>query len=106
MKKHYRRVASRRSPEPGAFYYRTYHYYRPVRTVPEIRAYYSLRADRRSDDDMFELNIFPRRCAHELNPWNDFAISRSWKKSWKDFTKFRKQWMMADGPPIDPNDRW
>lgn len=105
MKKHYRKVACFRATEPGHFYYCTHNYHRPVRTVGEIRAYLGLLADGRTDDDMRDLKIFPRaaRGPYELDAWNDFAISRSWKKSWKDFTKNRKQWMMGDEPPIDPN---
>lgn len=105
MKKHYRKIARWNATEPGDFYYCTHNYHRPIRTVAEIRANLGLIADGRTDDDLRGLHIFPRgaRGSYELDSWNDFAISRNWKKSWKDFTKNRKQWMMGDEPPIDPN---
>lgn len=101
MKKQYRKKLCLWGFRAGQFYYCTDHHYRPIRTVPEIRANEGLAADIHWDEDYRDLGLYPRgrRSSWNLDSWNDYRISRNYKKSWKDFTKHRKQWMMGVEPP-------
>ncbi len=108
MKKHYKKVIRVRGMLAGQFYYCTGHYHRPIRTAAEIRANIGLTADAHWDEDHRDLNIRPRGRRNEwnLDAWNDRKVSRSYKKSWKDFTKHEKQWMMGEEPPAISWDEW
>ena len=106
LKKQYRKILCVRGMLAGQFYYRTDRYHRQIRTAAEIRANEGLAADCHWDDDFRGLGLHPRgrRSSWNLDSWNDFKISRNYKKSWKDFTKHRKQWMMGIEPP--PTEWW
>lgn len=64
------------------------------RTQQERRANKSLRYD----EDLKELNIHLRVRGHRsdeyLDAWNvEKTATRNWRRSWKEFTRHRKQWM-------------
>lgn len=65
-------------------------YHRHVRTFPEIRRNC---ADVNEYRETKMRGIRPCRGNVYLNAWNDWNVSRNYGKSWKDFTKNRKQWM-------------
>jgi hypothetical protein len=98
VKTQYIKTHSRRT-EQGTFYCKAYGYHRRVRTFGEIRA----NVGAFCDEELRDLKVYPRRCrsAKELDAWNDFGVTRNYKKSWKDFTKLRKQWMMGGEPVVD-----
>ncbi len=104
MKPNYRKVFSYRAKHAGDFYYdfTAGGYHRGVRTINELRQNYGDRVDLR---DM-PRSAHPRRCRNfsELDAWNDFSRSRDYGKSWKHFTRHRKQWMVAADPKPVP--RW
>jgi hypothetical protein len=99
LKTHYRKTYTRGSTEKF-FYEVEYNYHRPIHTFSEVRQNMGVLAD----EELRELNVRPRACRNEmvLDSWNDFRISRNFKKSWKDFTKHRKQWMMGSEKPPQP----
>lgn len=89
--------------EPGQYSYclRNGGYHRSVRTFPELRE----RAGVEADEELREYGVQPRlgRNHNMLDPWNDFAIRRNHGRSWKDYTKHRKQWMRANDPAPSEN---
>lgn len=102
MKTQYRKyVDDWRKDSPGNFYYTLVSkgYYRRIRTISELR--------RRAADDV----DFPHvsyidtgrnrgRNTKMLDAWNDFprARCRNNPRSWKDYTKHKKQWMVGNDP--------
>lgn len=79
----------------GDFYYEiiTNRYYRPIRTKQEIARNVGDLCDARHEyRGMHIKGIRPCRGNGPLNSWNDFSRVRCWKKSWKDFTRQKKQW--------------
>ena len=88
------------------FYYGTrYHYCRPIRTSGELRAHAGVKAE----EELRDMKIYPRACRNRgnLDSWNDFMVSRNYKKSWKDFTKNHKQWVRTPAPqPYFDGPKW
>ncbi len=70
-------------------------YHRSIKTFPEIRRNC---ADENEYRGTNMRGIRPCRRDHYLDSWNDFMVSRNYGKSWKDFTKYRKQWMDTSEP--------
>lgn len=97
MKSHYKKTQPWHSddPEDAIYELRWHHYYRRVRTFQELRRNYGDWDEFR--DEPHIKGIRRRRSKGLLNSWNDFGVSRNWKKSWKDHTKFEKQWMTGGG---------
>jgi hypothetical protein len=86
LKPHYRRYDHRR----GWGYQPRRSQFRPVRTFQEIRSNMMDRSD--ACDGFWSLRIRGNRSQPVLDARNDFPISKAWKKSWKDFTRQKKQW--------------
>lgn len=65
-------------------------YHRPIKTYNEIRQNICDEHDHRGD----ARSCRPRSCRNRgaLDAYNDVNRSRNYGKSWKDFTRFRKQW--------------
>jgi hypothetical protein len=78
------------------FYYVHRHggYYRSIHTFPEIRRNVGDATDYRDVAKFARA----RRNNGNLNSWNDFGRSRQYKASWKDFTRYKKQWMVSSDP--------
>jgi hypothetical protein len=97
VKPNYKKVFSFRARHEGDFYYDFIgKYHRPVRTFPELRENYGHRVDLRG----MPRSCQPRFCRgnSELDAWNDFKRSRDYGKSWKHYTRHRKQWMVGNDP--------
>lgn len=97
MKSHYEK-AQGYGDEPGQYRYSLScgGYHRAIHTFPELR-------DRDAviyDDELRDLKVFPRasRSHGVLDAWNDFNIKSNYGRSWKRYTKHRKQWMVGDDP--------
>ena len=93
MKNNYERVVRHRrshNREPHVWFEFAHGYFRAVRTFPEIRANHN---DAR-DPELREYRVKVRGCRNRyaLDSWNDFPNSRQMGKSWKDYTKNKKQW--------------
>ncbi len=101
MKKQYTKCLQWRAKHPGDFYYehRAVYMHRQMRTFSEARAWVA--AD--TDPELRDLKVYPRpkRNPHWLDPWGDYTVCRNFGKSWKDYTRHRKQWMVADDPEPD-----
>jgi hypothetical protein len=102
MKKNYKKVMSYRAKHDGDFHYEwTGHgYHRPIRTFNEVRQNEGDRSDFRRE--RIPCAVRARRNDHTLNAWNDFNRSRNYGKSWKHFTRHRKQWMIGNDPAPEP----
>lgn len=103
MKTHYVKKLTHDAKDEGDFYYsRRYGgYYRRIRTFQEIR---QNEAHLREHGQGCGIRLGRNNAT--LNSWNDFMVSRQYKKTWKDFTRYRKQWMVGDDPaPIPPRHR-
>lgn len=91
MKKNYRRVERVRRGQRVVRYeniFRNYH--RRIRTSGEIRA----NENDAGDPELSHYGVKVRACRTStyLDSRNDFPVGREYKKSWKDFTKNKKQW--------------
>lgn len=76
-------------------------YHRHIYTFSELRANSGARSDYRRDPDFAQLtNLLPRgrRTARYLDTYNDYSRCRNNGRSWKDYTKNRKQWEMGFEP--------
>lgn len=103
MKHHYNKEYTWGSTHPGDWRYdlKAGGYHRAVRTFPEIRRNVSDKTEYRNE----KIRYRDRSAGHMLDAWNDFPISRNYGRSWKDYTKYRKQWMRCREPePVVP--RW
>jgi hypothetical protein len=106
MKKNYKKVAVVRywknEADGECYQYRltSRNYHRAIQTFQEIRAGIAVW----NDEELRDLKVYPRgrRSAKVLDSWNDFAISRNYKKSWKDYTKHEKQWEVGFDPAPRP----
>jgi hypothetical protein len=102
MKTKYSKVLNCWSNRPGDYFYvwngRGYH--RAVKTFSEIRQNEATRADLRG----VHHTAHPRgrRSRYELDAWNDFKRDRTYGKSWKHYTRHRKQWMVREDPKATP----
>lgn len=101
MKTGYKKEYRWRSRHAGDFYYsfdETRYYHRHVRTFNEVRQNECDLAD--PEIRQYGRRALPRsRRRHVvLNAWNDFNRAREYGKSWKDYTRHSKQWMVADDP--------
>ena len=88
MKKHY--VKKPNWNNTSWYYYIDYHYHRQICTANELRQHSCAKTDRRAD--RLNYKIRGRRSPAYLDSWNDFNISKNYGKSWKHFTKQKKQW--------------
>lgn len=70
------------------------HMCRRIRTFPERRQWIADDAD----EELRDLGCRPRggRSPGPLDPWNDYIVSRTGGRSWKDYTRARKQWDRDD----------
>lgn len=104
MKKRYRKAwGRRRVHHPGEFYYDSVDggYGRAISTFPELRR----NEGDRSDRELCELGVKVRPCrtGRNLDSWNlERCESRYGKRTWKDFTRHRRQW----GVGFDPKPVW
>jgi hypothetical protein len=98
MKKNYKKVMRYRAKHDGDFYYEWigHGYHRPIRTFNEIRQNECDRTDFRQEH--IPCSVRARRNDHVLDAWNDVHRSREYGKSWKHFTRHRKQWMVGRDP--------
>lgn len=98
MKTKYRKVLCRYADHAGDFMYvwngRGYH--RPIKTFNEIRQNTNARRELRGMPKSAQPRGCRSRC--ELDAWNDEERSRNYGKSWKHYTRHRKQWMVKDDP--------
>lgn len=107
MKPNYRKEFSWRAKHPRDFCYDSVQggYYRQIRTIQEIRRNIGDYTDFRADPHI-DVKRGRGRNSSMLDSWNDFPVSRRGKKSWKDFTRHKKQWMVGGDPkPVLPPDR-
>jgi hypothetical protein len=110
VKNRYRKVWGGRVSHPGEFYYDSVdgRYGRAISTFPEIRRNTADLNDR----ELRELGLKVRRCraGQHLNSWNlERSQSRFGKRTWKDFTRHRRQWEVGRDPkPVwdDLEIRW
>jgi len=103
MKKDYTKVWGWFATHPGDFYYKHVSggYGRSLRTFQEQRRNTCDLADR----DLADLGVKVRRsrAGNHLNPWNlERCATRYGAKTWKDFTRHKKQWGVAR----DPKPEW
>lgn len=94
MKNHYKRVQRSRGSNRTEYVFE-WGYHRSVSTASEIRANTNDRADREFRE--YRVKVRGRRCAANLDARNDFSIARNFGKSWKDFTKNKRQWEAKSG---------
>lgn len=101
MKKQYVKRRPYRAETPEEFVYSLEDrggYCRRLKTTPERRR----NSADNNDRELKELGYTvrgSRRSDGALNPWSyDKVPKRNWKRSWKDFTKFEKQWMRDERP--------
>ena len=98
MKTKYRKVMRPRAEHAGDFWYvwngRGYH--RPIKTFNEIRQNICDQCDLRGEPRSCQPRA--RRSRVELDAWNDECRDRNYGKSWKHFTRHRKQWMVGSDP--------
>lgn len=100
MKSQYRKVyrtwsRGRDEDHDFVFEHKGPNYHRRIYTFQEVARNCSDEIEYRG---MNMRGIRPCRRVHVLDPWNDWMISRNYGKSWKDFTKYRKQWMDESEP--------
>lgn len=104
MKSQYRKEIKWYSKRADDFYY--VHawagYHRSIRTFGELRQIAAEKADFRDGSVKRRLG----RNTSVLDSWNDFNRGRSYKKSWKDFTKYKKQWMTSQDKAIETHQEW
>ena len=89
LKKHYYRYEYKFKPDFWCYCIR-YSYHRAVKTYPTIRNINHDIYDVRNEGINFKIRH--KRNKAYLDAWNDFPISRSGKRSWKDYSKKHKQW--------------
>lgn len=63
-------------------------YYRHPKTLNEKRQ------NSACQDDGFHVRG-KRRAKHPNGSWDAIPVKRTYGKSWKDYTKYRKQWMIG-----------
>lgn len=102
MKSQYRKYKNRwAGKHPGEFHYEHVKrsYYRRIRTFPELRR---LAGDKADYEHASYIDVGRNRGRNSkmLDAWNDFPKKRTSgnARSWKDFTKHKKQWMVSDDP--------
>lgn len=107
MKPRYRKTTHRRPKNEGDWYYDDVRggYYRRIRTIQELRRNCGDAVDFR-DEPHVEIKSGRGRTHTMLDAWNDFPVSRRGGRSWKDYTRHKKQWMVgADPKPSIPSPR-
>lgn len=82
MKKDYTREPGRYDTG-GRYVHRHAGYHRSMRTMNELRQLHG---------DEVDGHPVRRRRLNIPTAYDDLPITRSWKRSWKDFTKKRHQW--------------
>ena len=99
MKTGYRKEFCYRSKEKNDWHYSSLRagYYRKIRTFPELRRNAADAVDYR-DEPHIDVKRGRGRNSNKLDAWNDFPVSRTGGRSWKDYTRHRKQWMTGDDP--------
>lgn len=111
MKKHYKKTyrlrdrnCEDRSRHEKDWSYSLEHggYHRAIRTFPEIRRNAGDKTDLRGE----KIRYRNRSAADMLDAWNDYPISKGWGRSWKTYTKHRKQWMTGRDPAPKLPDWW
>ncbi len=90
MKHCYERVRRIRNKNYREEYIFSWGYFRAIRTSGEIRANSNDRAD--AELRAYRVKVRLRRCEAKLDSRNDFSIARNFGKSWKDYTKNKRQW--------------
>lgn len=102
MKKHYKKYYNWRAEHPGDWHFQieTGGYFRSIRTFCEIRRNVGDYTDLRDE----KIRYRDRTGNKMLDAWNDYPISKGCGRSWKTFTKHRKQWMVRRDPePLIPS---
>lgn len=64
-------------------------YYRPIKTFAEIRDREAMRTEH---GELFQKLTRGCRNYRFLNAYNDFSRARNYGRSWKDYTRQKKQW--------------
>lgn len=98
MKTKYRKVYGFRAEHEGDFMYvwNGKGYHRPIQTFNEIRQNTNARRELRGLPRSAQPRGSRSRC--ELDAWNDENRGRDYGRSWKDYTRHRKQWMVGNDP--------
>lgn len=98
MKQQYQKVLKFRAKHNGDFYYEWTGsgYYRPIGTFSEVRQNTGDANDFQKEE--IKCRVRAKRSMRNLDPWQDFARSQNYGKSWKQYTRHRKQWMVKDDP--------
>lgn len=93
MKKHYKKIERWWRKNGGFAYEHVYAgYYRSIKTYPEVRENEYLD---KHDEDVRYYKIKMRRCRMRKmlpDPWEDFYCEKKLVRSWKVYSKNRKQW--------------
>lgn len=95
FRKEYRYFPRGRGDNDFVFVHRGPNYHRRIKTFPEVRQNCGDENEYRGTNMR---GIRPCRSNTYLNAWIDGSICRNYGKSWKDFTKYRKQWMDESQP--------
>jgi hypothetical protein len=95
-RKEYRSWSRCRGDNDFVFVHQGPNYFRRIRTFQEARRNLADDLEYRGTNMR---GIRPCRRYQFLDPWNDWSVSRNYGKSWKDFTKYPKQWM-DDSEPV------